>query len=105
MATNDSANDTTATSARTTRYGRCEEVASAPGAPAHTPDQPRRAEDQRRPHEVELLLDAQRPVVQERRRRHMAGEVVDASQDEPVVADVQRAGDAVADGGPGLQRR
>ena len=29
MATSDSANDTAATSARTTRYGRCDEVAWA----------------------------------------------------------------------------
>ena len=39
------------------------------GAPAYQPDEPRRADDQRRPHHVELFLDAQRPVVLERRGR------------------------------------
>lgn len=72
---------------------------------AATSDQPRRPDDQRRPQQIELLLDAEGPVVLERRRGSIRGEVVGAGGREPVVADVQRGGDPVAQGDACLQRR
>lgn len=40
----------------------------------------------------------------ERRRRHIAGEIVGVAQCEPIVSGVQRAGDPVAQYPAGLQR-
>ena len=59
VSTSDSANDTAATSARTTRYGRFRRGGLGPGAPTRTPADPRRGDDHGRPHQVELLFDAQ----------------------------------------------
>ena len=51
---------------RTTAYGVARDAArTGPDAP----EQPGRADDQHRPHQIELLLHAQRPVVLERRRQ------------------------------------
>ena len=85
------ANEAAATNAEDHRVGRrlCR------GAAPEASDEPRGTDDQHRPHQVELLLDAQRPVVLERRGQ-VGGQVVGALDGEPVVADVQRAGDAVA---------
>ena len=49
-----------------------------------------------RPHQVELLLDRERPEVAERRRAREEVEVRLARRDEPPVRDVEEAGDAVA---------
>ena len=73
------------------------------GAPAYEPDQPCRADDQRRPHQVELLLYTQRPVVLERRWRPHRGEVAQVFLSEMVVADIQSAVDTVFKHAVGLQ--
>ena len=60
---------------------------STPARDHHEPDQ------EHRPHEVELLLDRQRPVVLQGRRRQTLGEVVGSDRREPDVREER--------GGPG----
>ena len=56
-------------------------------------------DEQERPEEVELLLDPERPEVQERGRRDLAAEVVDGVGGEAEVGDVQRRRGGVAGDG------
>ena len=98
-------NDTAAISASTRRYGATDRVAARAGAPRHPREKPCGADDQRRPEQIELLLHTQRPVVLKRRRRRIGRQVVGALDREAVVADIQRAGDAVTDHAACLQRR
>ena len=66
------------------------------------PTAPEDEEAQRRPDEVELLLDGQRPGVQQGRGRAEEDEVVLVGDDEAPVGDVGHGGEGVAaDGGPG----
>ena len=83
--------------------GSCGLDSRAPSRPSGQPGKPDRAQQHGRPHEVELLLDAKRPVVQKRRLRDVVAEVVNATHDKLVIADVERAGDAVTDRWPSLQ--
>ena len=61
------------------------------------PDPPPSADEQQegRPDEVELLLDRERPEVEERRRPGDRGEVVALGQREPDVGDGQRRGGTI----------
>ncbi len=53
-------------------------------------------EDDQRPEEVELLLDAERPEVQQRRGRRLGPQVVDGVRSEAEVGDVERRRRTVA---------
>ena len=102
---NDTVNDAAASSPSTRTYGATDRTAVAPVRLATPREKPCRADDQRRPEQIELLLHAQRPVVLHRRRRRIGRQIVGALDREPVVADIQRAGDAVTDDAARLQRR
>ena len=52
-------------------------------------------QQERRPDQVELLLDTERPVVQERRRRDLGPQVVRRLEGEAQVRHVERGGDPV----------
>ena len=54
-----------------------------------------REQQERRPHEVELLLDAQRPVVEQGRRREVGLQIVRRLQGEADVGREQRRPDAI----------
>jgi len=53
------------------------------------------AQDDQRPNHVELLLDRQRPGVQQRRRVRRLAEVVGVDEDKVPVADVEKGGQRV----------
>ncbi len=67
--------------------GRRRPSVAAPGAAADE----RGGEEQRRPDKVELLLDAEGPVVLQRRHRPVGVEVVRRLEGESVIADVEGA--------------
>ena len=69
------------------------------------PHAARGEQEQRRPEEVELLLDPERPEVEQRRRRELRLQVVGRLEREPQVGRVQRRGDPVLRHLAGPQRR
>ena len=77
---------------------------SSAGAEQARGEQSRRHQQDERPGEVELLLHAQRPVVQQRRRRH-EGEIVGGLDGEAEVGHVQGGGSRVASHLRQAQRR
>ena len=69
-------------------HGRGQHRPELPGG-AQSTTQVEQAEDHRRPHQVELLLDRQRPHVRQGRRLCRLGEVVRAAHDEVPVGHVE----------------
>jgi hypothetical protein len=79
------------------RAQRDDEHDAADGEAAHplaaAPGEPRGADEQHRPDEVELLLDRERPEVLDGGRGRLGGEVVDLRERQHPVLDVARAGE------------
>ncbi len=80
---------------------------AAAAAPRYSRPRPsfKHGQDHERPHQIELLLDRQRPRVQQRRRLGAQGEVGDAAVDGVPVRDVEDGRDGVAEDVRGLEQR